>query len=285
MKREKQIDEFQSMFKRASRENYQYQSLELKHVTIITHQSQEVANSIQKELTSFLPQLGGQVEWNLITQNDFEDANQLLKCLHDHPSDLVVTHRHLHEDILLPQHSLGVYVDVLTQANKAPVLLLPGTASQRAALDKTCDTIMVATDHIAGDHRLVNHAALFAPENGIVWLCHVEDDAVYRRYLHVIERIPSLHTEETGEQVMEQLMNEAAAYIGSAVEDLSKRFPKTQWKSEITLGHQVQTYRRLADEHQADLVVLNTKDQGQLAMHGLAYSISVEIIDRPLLLL
>ena len=47
----------------------------------------------------------------------------------------------------------------------------------------------------------------------------------------------------------------------------------------------VADYKRLAAARDVDLLVMNTKDSGQLAMHGLAYELAVELNDIPLLLL
>jgi hypothetical protein len=44
-------------------------------------------------------------------------------------------------------------------------------------------------------------------------------------------------------------------------------------------------YRKLIQDHDADLLVLNTKDDDQLAMHGRAYSLSVELTNVSMLLL
>ena len=43
--------------------------------------------------------------------------------------------------------------------------------------------------------------------------------------------------------------------------------------------------RQLVKKHDIGLLVANTKDEGQLAMHGMAYALSVELVDVPLLLL
>ena len=51
------------------------------------------------------------------------------------------------------------------------------------------------------------------------------------------------------------------------------------------MGHHVKEYRRLVDGHDIELLVANTKDDDQLAMHGMAYSLSIELIDVPMLLL
>jgi hypothetical protein len=44
-------------------------------------------------------------------------------------------------------------------------------------------------------------------------------------------------------------------------------------------------YRRLITEHRVDLLVFNTLDDDQLAMHGLAYPLAAELRQIPLLML
>ena len=51
------------------------------------------------------------------------------------------------------------------------------------------------------------------------------------------------------------------------------------------MGHHLADYKRLITEHNIDLLVLNTKDEDQLAMHGLAYPLVIELRSTPLLLL
>jgi hypothetical protein len=51
------------------------------------------------------------------------------------------------------------------------------------------------------------------------------------------------------------------------------------------MGHHVSDCREIIDQHAIDLVVMNTKDEDQLAMHGLAYPLAIELRDLPLLLL
>ena len=53
----------------------------------------------------------------------------------------------------------------------------------------------------------------------------------------------------------------------------------------ITQGHRLATFRRLVQEHEIDLLVLHTKDKEQQAMHGMAYSLAVELRHVGLLLL
>ena len=56
-------------------------------------------------------------------------------------------------------------------------------------------------------------------------------------------------------------------------------------ESIVASGHHIRAYRSLVEEHEVDLLVMNTKDEDQLAMHGLAYPLAVELHDIPLLML
>jgi hypothetical protein len=51
------------------------------------------------------------------------------------------------------------------------------------------------------------------------------------------------------------------------------------------MGHFLSDYQQHIQEQEIDLLVLNTKDDDQLAMHGLAYPLAVELRTLPLLML
>ena len=53
----------------------------------------------------------------------------------------------------------------------------------------------------------------------------------------------------------------------------------------MRFGHRLEDVRSLVEERGADLLVLETKDHDQLAMHGLAYPIAIELRETPLLML
>ena len=50
-------------------------------------------------------------------------------------------------------------------------------------------------------------------------------------------------------------------------------------------GHRLREYQQLIDEHSVALLVIHTKDEDQLAMHGLAYPLAVELRHTPLLMI
>ena len=279
------IDEFESMFKKADREEFRLHEHTFETVTIVTDGTQQSAEALQKQVVTFLPILEQTCNWVLITGEDFQNVGELLTKHSDSPGDLIVTFRHLHEASLIPQHSLGVYLDVLTQMTPQPVLVLPGTAGHPIILEgKKCRRVMVVTDHIAGNHDLVNHGVSCC-DNGELWLCHIEDDVVFERYLEVIAKIPEIDTETARIKIDEQLLKEADQFIQSCLEVLEKWRPGISVQSVVQRGHRLKQYLELVEYHKIDLLVLNTKDEEQLAMHGLAYPLSVELLSIPLLLL
>lgn len=144
---------------------------------------------------------------------------------------------------------------------------------------------MVVTDHISGDSRLINYGVRFCPSDGEIWLSHVEDDIVFNRYIQAFERIPEIDTELARELLGQQLQKEAEDFIKTCAERLKEKVPELTVKSDVTRGHHLKVYQQLIKNHAIDLLITNTKDDDQLAMHGMAYSISVEMIDVPLLLL
>ncbi len=281
-----QIDEFESMFRRAERESFQYANIPIDSIAFITDQSEEEARRRQESLVRFMPALQSAEHWRFITGDEFSNVNDLLRLVNETQTDLIVTYRHLQEESLVPQHSLGVYLDVLTQVTSIPVLVLPGTAGHpRDLAELLCDRVMVVADHISGDSKLINYGSRMCPDQGALWLCHVEDDAVFDRYMRAIERIPEVDSGETRTLLDETLQKEAADFIATCIGELTEARPAIQYESKVTRGHFLKQYTQLIEDAEIDLVVANTKDEDQLAMHGMAWSIAVELLDVALLLL
>ncbi len=118
-----------------------------------------------------------------------------------------------------------------------------------------------------------------------MWLTHVEDEATFGRYMDVISKIPTIDTDEARESVREQLLKEPQDYIDSCVEVLGKAGASVTVEHLVVFGHHLSEYKRLIEQHEVDLLVLNTKDEDQLAMHGIAYALAVELRQIPLLML
>ena len=284
MSRLDQIDEFESLFRRSEREEFVFADIPIESVALVT--GDESNQSVQDSLKRFLPRIGEAAAWHGIGSGDFSNVAELLEQIDAQQVDLVVTRRHLQEENLSPQHSLGVYLDELTQRTSIPVLVLPGTARTPLEMStEPCRRVMMVADHISGDHRLINYGMRMCTEGGTVWLCHIEDDMVFRRFVHAIEQIPEITSEPGATLLEEQLLKEARDFIETCFGTLRDEGPNVSLKSHVAMGHHVTEYRRLIDENEIELLVANTKDDDQLAMHGMAYSLSVELTDVPMLLL
>ena len=280
------IDEFESLFRRAEREPFAYAEVPLKRATLVTDGTRESGEAVVTELREFAPMLGTVDEWRFLTGNDYANVADLLRRIDDEQTDLLVTWRHLKEEAMLPQHTLGVYLDVMTQVTRIPVLVLPGTALQPKKLGgRTCNRVMVVTDHISGDNRLINYGVRLCASGGTIWLSHIEDDAVYQRYVSAIGRIPEIETEQAARLIEQQLLKDASDFIDTCITRLRADGPDVLYKPIVTRGHHLTQYRKLIEEHDTDLLVANTKDEDQLAMHGITYSLSVELLDVAMLLL
>jgi len=130
---------------------------------------------------------------------------------------------------------------------------------------------------------LVRFAAGFTRRPGKLFLAHVEDDTVFERYLDVIGKIPEIDTSMAAELIRDRLIRDARDYARSCGESLGGDdltvSPRILW------GHRLTVYQELIRQEEIDLLVMNTKDDDQLAMHGLAYPLAVEFNTTPLLLL
>ena len=281
------IDQFESAFRSAAKEVFHQQPPSIERVMVITDLDAGQNHDFVTQVKAFLSVLGKDIQWQSLTAEDFSNVAELLeKVVHNQPS-LVCTYRHLHSDAWQWPHSLGEHLDVLTQVAECPVLVLPHP-DRGGALEhtlKNTDSVMVVTNHITGDERLVNFALALTSPGGLLQLTHVEDLDAFERLLAVIAKIPEIDTDIARRKIRDQLLKEPTEYIQSIARLLEKRHSSVKVESIVTMGHNLAEYKKLISERKVDLLVMNTKDEDQLAMHGLAYPLAVELRSIPLLML
>lgn len=283
------VDQFESMFRAAARELFRYELVEIKSVLVITDRSEEEAKVFGKRVRDFLKVLGPDkdVEWRDVAGSEFGSAGELLELVDSAHPGLICTYRNLHSNAWKWAYSLGTHLDLLTQHTRVPVLVLPHPDSHRLAdhAFENTDTVMAITDRLSGDQRLVNYAVRFTEKGGTVWLTHVENEVTFERYMEVISKIPSIDTDEARETMQQQLLKDAREYITNCREVLRAQGLQLAVEKLVTFGHHLAEYQKLIEEHKVDLLVLNTKVEDQLAMHGIAYALAVELRRIPLLML
>jgi len=282
------VDQFESSFRSAVKEVYSYTRPELAQVLIVTDLDGDAAGTFATTCQNFLSVLA-ESSWQTLTKGDFHNVAELLQQVSKHEPDLICTYRHLHSDAWKWPHSLGEHVDVLTQVISCPVLVLPHPARSgdlERSFENT-DSVMAITDRMTGDDRLVNFALRCTEAGGKLYLTHVEDEAVFERYIDVISKISTIDTELAREEISEHLLKEPREYIESCQRVLAEHAAEHDHEVSmvVTMGNRLAEYQRLIAEHEVDLLVMNTKDEEQFAMHGLAYPLAVNLRNIPMLML
>ena len=279
------VDQFESVFRAASKIQFEYDEVDVESVLIISDGDEAAAAAFGDRVKSYLSVLdrGENVRWRVVHGAEFASIPQLLGLVEEERPGLICTYRHLHSDSWQWPYTLGEFVDVLTQVTTTPVLVMPHPEqeSERAVVDT--GVVIAMTDHLVGDHHLVNWAARFT--EGKLVLAHVEDDGVLKRMIETIGKIPTIDTEDARASIRDRLERDATDYMTSCAEALGHAGVPVTVEAVVAWGHHLKEYQRLVSEHEADLLVMNTKDDDQLAMHGLAYPLAIEVRSIPLLLL
>lgn len=283
------IDQFESVFKSADKPVFRYEPFSVGSPMVLTDLDDEAAESFAV-LAGKYAGAGGSREISaqrVIKGADFSTIEECLDLIAVGKPDLICTYRGLHSDCWRWGQSLGSYVEVLTQTVSVPVLVFPHPAAAEtlSVAEAGCRHVMAMTDHLAGDICLVNAALFFTPAQGTLHLTNLEDQQVFERYMEAIDKIPSIDSAAARDSVLAQILKEARDYIQSCRTVVGEQGLDVEIQETVELGLHVADYKRLAAARDVDLLVMNTKDSGQLAMHGLAYELAVELNDIPLLLL
>ena len=280
------IDQFASAFKAADKPQFSLETVKLDSVAVVTDLASPDADRFHDDVRHFLgASIAPQIR--IILGEQFRDVNELLREIDKTPTDLICTHRNLHTQAPDHPYSLGAYVDVLTQVSTIPVLLLPNphTTHDSDFAANNRDAVMAITGQLTGDHHLVSFAAKMTAPTGRLYLTHIEDEMTYDRYVETISRIPAIDTDVARTEILQALLKLPHDYIRSCRDVLHDTYASLSIEEIVTMGHHLADYKRLITEHDIDLLVLNTKDEDQLAMHGLAYPLVIELRSTPLLLL
>lgn len=277
------IDQFESVFRAASKPVYRPTPRRFETVLLLTDLPQDAAEAYgaqARQLVHAARGLGA-APWIIADADAAPTVGDLLALIERTQPDLVVAYRNLHSSGWKWPYTLGDHVVVLTQVTAVPVLLLP--RPEQLDPSRGTDRVMAVTDHLAGEASLVDAAVAFTPPGGALHLAHVEDDAVFARYVDLISKIPNLPTDEAEKGLRERMLKEPTDYIASVRAALAD--VDLSVEADVRMGHRLATWRQLVNQHGVDLLVLNTKDEDQLAMHGLAYPLAVELRTLPLLML
>lgn len=282
------IDEFESIFRSADKPVFHFAPPKVEKILLMSDLSGQEAQRFEARLQQFVEsgEPGGNITWEAVHGEEPETRDELLKIVEEHAPDLIVTHRNLHDGIKDPHFGLGVYVEVLSQTTQAPVMVVPRLWDEafEKATEKLEDVMLVA-DHLARDDRVVNWAVHFVNNSGMLVFTQVESQFEYERYMAAISRIPGIETELAAEEIRRELLKEAEDYIQRCREMLAQVKPNLQTEAIVTMGYPLTAYRELLKQHHHEMLVIDSKDERQIAMRGLAYAMAVEFSDIAMLLI
>jgi hypothetical protein len=283
------LDQFESLFKAAAHEPFVLQPTEIQRAVVVSDLAGDAAQNFVESVRSITPALQDEpIEWSVVSGDDYDDVDQLLDILEERDVQLICSYRNLNA----PAHTrhpfaIGTYLTAMTQVMTQPVLVTPTPDRQGKFRrePRSVDHVMVITDHLAGSNLLVSWGFHFTARGGELVLAHIEDDAVFERYMTAIGKIPRIDTDSARASLQRQLLKDPADYVKACSEVLGEEDGDLGIVAAIRMGHGVSDVMDLAKEHEIGLIVMNTKDDDQLAMHGLTHPIAVEIRDIPLLML
>ncbi len=273
-----QVDQFESVFRSAVGNPFVFDRPEYASVLIIADLDGDPASAYAANVKRFLAVIEP-AQWSIIEGKAFSTTEDLSALVSERKPDLIVTYRNLHSSAWKSAHSLGTHVDVLIQQSEVPVLLTPNPRADYQSSHAMEDTnsVTAVTDHLLNDHRLVNAGARFTQKDGTLHLMHIEDDATYDRYIDAISKIPTINTDQARKVIGEQLLKEPARYISECTRVLKEEGLSISLTSCVEFGHLLKAFEAHISDYKTDLLVMNTKDEDQLAMHGLAYPLAVEL--------
>lgn len=288
-----QIDEFESQFKSAIKEPYEYKPVRIDSCAIVTDYTGGEAVRLGEAARRLIPELGSgdyqsvdNLQWHLISGDKFNSVKTLLGIIEQIRPDILIVQRNLKTDPDDLVCGLSNYLDALTQTCKTPVLLLPELSLEELE-EQIVEPleVMVQTPHLVGDSSLINWGVRFALPNGRLYLVHIENMRVYKQYIDVIARIPEIDTAAATELIREKLLTLPTEFIEHAKQHLREKEPMLDVHGIAQLGHRIVDYRTLIEQHKIELVITYTQDEHLTAINTVAYSLAIAFRDVPILLL
>lgn len=318
-----QIDQFESIFRAASRSLFEYSEWKVQKVLTVCDGNEAVAKKFESQIRRFVSNAFDvdAIEWKVLPGDQFSSVKQLIELVDAEQPDLVCSHRNLHIPASEYPYSLGVYIDVLSQVSTVPLLLLPQQGNEHASSEQVSasppeseasatagdpdaatsnsdsgdsakphwhvesKTVIAITDHLVDDSMIINAAIKMTSQGGTLYLAHIEDQRTYSRFMQAIDKIAEIDSEMAHEKIAERLLLEPKDFIESCRGEITEKGLGISVEPIVKMGHSLAEYKELVEAHQVDLVVIHTKDEDQLAMHGLAYPLTIELRETPMLLL
>ncbi|MCB9852102.1 MAG: hypothetical protein H6819_03330 [Phycisphaerales bacterium] len=279
------LDQFASLFKSADKPVMVHDDIVVRKIIVVGDDSVGDIDAHLANVRRFLAFLErDNPAWQALAVTTTSAVSSIREVIRGVAPDLIVAHRDLGETSRRTERSLGVILDELLWDSPTPVVVLPDDNDGKAYVpERPARKVMLATDHLTGDNALVDYGARFTPADGTLLMAHIEDDAVFERYMQTIERIPDIESAVARERIRERLLETPQSYIASCIQVLRDAGLSIHVEEVVRFGHRVRDYDRLVDEHGIELLCLHTDWDDAPARLGMAYMIATRCRRLPLL--
>ena len=287
------VDEFESVFRAADKKSYKRGRPRVDRVLVLTDLAPEALPEYAAAVKELLGPLADReaaddspLEWLVRGDADWSEVDGVLALIDELSPDLIVTYRNLKSTAWKYSYSLGVYLSAMHRAVPQPVVITPHPRAFPQLAWRHCktDSVMVINDSLTGDDALVDWGVTLTRPGGRLHLCHMEHDETFARYIEAISKIPEINTDVAREVILEHLMKEPREYIDTVEQCLADHAIDLQVVSHVTMGHRVADYQRIVHAEEVDIIVMPTLEEDRLALHGVSYSLAVELVNTPILM-
>lgn len=283
-----QLDQFESVFRAADKAVFEYTPPLVRSIMLVSDLDDDASAALVTSLEQLLAVLAADgPDWTVANDPALADPAALVEHVERAAPDLVITWRHLFGTGWRAPYGLGTSLEVLTQHTRPPVLVLPHPDGDQALPHtlRNSDRVLALTNHLVGDGSLVSWALRLTQPGGQCWLAHLEDSDAFERVMEEIGKIPEIDTDTARELLAARMLADARDFAERCAAEVAEQRLSVELHAEVGFGCQVADTVRLVEQHEIDLCVLHTKDADQLAMHGLAYPLAVQLRSIPLLML
>ena len=274
------LDHFASVFRAADKDIISIPKYTLSKVLLVTDVSHEKSIEIWKRWEALFFQ---NVEVTILHGEESKDISLITQKVDASRCDLIISYRCLHSENWQYPHAIGSYVEVITQLTSTPVLLMPHILEDTQEYAPP-ESIILISDDLTKEAELLGWACSFRGHKSRYTLVELENLAHFNRMLDAIAKIPQIDTEIAQEKIMSQLQKDSQEWVERS-QALLEEWDRSPSLSRTQIAQScMSSCVELVEKEKAELIVLNTKDEDQLAIHGLVYPFMVQFRHIPLLL-
>lgn len=274
------LDHFTSVFRAADKDIITIPKCEISKVLLVTDVSHEKSLLIWG---SWKKLFFGNVDVTILHGEESKDLSLITQKIEASGCDLIVSYRCLHSDNWRYPHAIGSYVEVITQMTATPVLLMPHILEEAQEYSPP-ESIILISDDLTKEADLLGWACSFRSHSSRCTLVELENLTYLNRLLNTIAKIPQIDTEMAQEKISSQLQKDSQGWLERS-QDILREWERPPSLKRVQIAQSCMTSCiELVEEEKAKLIVLNTKDDDQLAIHGLVYPFMVQFRNIPLLL-